>query len=259
MDPVDPDALASAIAPVWGGPVEWRASVDSTMGVVAERARAGAPEGLLVGADHQTAGRGRRGRPWIDEPGTAIAMSLLLRPRCPPTEVGMAAIVVAVGVARALQDLTGTVADIVWPNDVLLAGAKTSGILCESSLSSSGVDWVVAGIGCNVRATPAGVEGRWTPGSLSAAGFAGTRGEAAAALLGSVGQSYRSWRQEGPDPILSAFADRDALHGREIVVETGDRDLRGRGAGVDAIGRLRVARGAEIVAVAAGDVTRVVR
>lgn len=259
MDPVDPQALASAIAGAWAGPVEWRTSVDSTMAVVAERARAGAPEGLLIGADHQTAGRGRRGRPWIDEPGTAIAMSLLLRPRCSPAEVGMAAIVVAVGVARALQDLTGTVADIVWPNDVLLDGAKTSGILCESSLSSSGVDWVVAGIGCNVRTTPTGVEGRWTPGSLAAAGFEGSRERAAAVLLDSVGASYRSWQEEGPDAVLAAFADRDALQGRDIVVETGDDDLRGRGAGVDAVGRLRVARGSEVVAIAAGDVTRVVR
>lgn len=259
MDPVDPQELAGRIAATWSGPVEWHPAVESTMGLVAERARSGASEGLLIGADHQTAGRGRRGRVWIDEPGTALAMSLLLRPGCPPAGVGMVAIVVATGVASALQDLTGQAAEIVWPNDVLLDGAKTSGILCESSLSSSGVDWVVAGVGANVRTTPAGVAGRWTPGSLAAAGFTGTRVDAAAALLTAIGDAYRSWRSEGSEPILATFADRDALRGRDLVVESPGGELRGRGAGVDEVGRLLVASGSEVHAVAAGDVTRVVR
>ncbi len=229
------------------------------MGLVAERARSGAPEGLLIGADHQTAGRGRRGRAWIDEPGTALAMSLLLRPGCRPAEVGMVAIVVATGVASALQDLTGQAAEIVWPNDVLLDGAKTSGILCESSLSSAGVDWIVAGVGVNVRMTPAGVAGRWTPGSLAAAGFTGTRADAAAALLMAIGGAYRSWQSDGAESVLAAFADRDALRGRDLVVESAEGELRGRGAGVDDLGRLLVASGPDVSAVAAGDITRVVR
>jgi BirA family biotin operon repressor/biotin-[acetyl-CoA-carboxylase] ligase len=259
VDPVVPVDLAAAIAPAWSAPVEWHASVDSTMSLAAGRAQAGAAEGLVIGADHQTAGRGRRGRAWIDEPGTAIAMSLLLRPDCPPAQVGMVAIVVAVGVAAALQELTGHAPEIVWPNDVLLDGAKTSGILCESSLSSSRVNWVVAGIGCNVRVTPPGVAGRWTPGSLAGAGFGGTREEAAAALLIAVADAYRSWRDSGSEPILRAFGDRDALYGREIVVEAANGHIRGHAAGIDETGRLKVARGPDTVAVAAGDVTRIVR
>ena len=110
-----------------------------------------------------------------------------------------------------------------------------------------------------MRAAPAGVSGRWTPGSLAGAGFAGSRLDAAAEVLAQIGAAYRHWSADGPGPAAEAFADRDALRGRDIVVETGSAQLRGRGAGIDDAGRLRVASGLGIVAVAAGDVTRVVR
>lgn len=232
----------------------------STNDEVAARARAGAAEGVIVGADHQTAGRGRRGRAWHDAPGQAIAVSALLRPACEPGQVGLLSLVAAVACADAVADLCAGDVGIIWPNDVLVDGAKIAGILCETSLGGRGVDWVVAGIGLNVLAAPAIADARWRPTSLAAAGFAGSRLDAAAGLLRALAVRYGQWRREGAEAIRAAYADRDALIGRRVHVHTGDgKEISGEVAGVDALGRLRVMGVAGEAALAAGEVVSVSR
>ena len=92
----------------------------------------GLPEGAVATTDHQTAGRGRLGRAWLEAPGTAVLVSVLLRPspeRYPPE----LSLVAAVAVALTVEDETGLAAQIKWPNDVMLARRKVAGILAGSA------------------------------------------------------------------------------------------------------------------------------
>jgi BirA family biotin operon repressor/biotin-[acetyl-CoA-carboxylase] ligase len=128
------------------GPVETTAEIDSTNTEVLRRAAAGAANGLVLVADHQTAGRGRLDRRWEDEPGAALLVSVLLRPGLPPQRWFL--LTFAAGLAAA--EVAG--GSLKWPNDVVVGSRKLAGILAES-----GTGAVVVGMGLNLR--PTGVEG----------------------------------------------------------------------------------------------------
>jgi BirA family transcriptional regulator, biotin operon repressor / biotin---[acetyl-CoA-carboxylase] ligase len=104
-----------------------------------------AAEGETVVADHQTAGRGRLGRDWIDEPGSSVLMSVCLRPQVDPARLPELTVVAARAVAGAIEAETGLEPTVKHPNDVLVGGRKTAGILAEASEGR-----VVVGIGVNV-------------------------------------------------------------------------------------------------------------
>jgi BirA family biotin operon repressor/biotin-[acetyl-CoA-carboxylase] ligase len=129
-------------------------SLSSTNDRAAELARAGAPEGTLVVADEQTAGRGRSGRRWHSLAGSGLALSLVLRPTTLGSrEIAALGMIGALGSIEALAEL-GLQPQLKWPNDVLLDGAKVGGILAEASWTASQLDHVILGIGLNVRNTP---------------------------------------------------------------------------------------------------------
>ncbi len=253
VDPVVPIRVAERLDGPISGPVEWLADTGSTNDDVTARARAGAPEGLVIGADHQGAGRGRRGRVWVAAPHDAVLMSVLLRPRVAPVDAGLLPIVAAVGVAEGL----GEAARIVWPNDILIDRRKVSGILCEMSADQEHVAWAVVGIGINVRGAPVLGDARWRAGSLAEAGLTGSRTDVIASVLTSLGRRYREWLDEGPQGILAAFAARDALRGLRLVVASGDSFIAGAYEGLDELGRLRIREGDRVRALAAGEVARV--
>lgn len=253
-DPVIPAMVQEALAPPLAGPVRWCRSTGSTNDDVAAEARAGAPEGLVIGADLQTAGRGRRGRPWITDPNEALLFSVLLRPPVAAIDAALLPIVVAVAVADALHPGS----TIVWPNDVIVDRQKICGILCESAADESGLAWAVAGIGINVRSAPDIADARWRAGSLVSVGAPETRRTAVVTrVLESVGRWYRTWTDDGPEAVLAEYARRDALAGTGVVVHVGDREIRGTASGVDEMGRLRVvtATGEEVLG--SGEVVRV--
>jgi len=123
----------------------------STNDRAGELARAGAPEGTLIVADEQTAGRGRSGRPWHTPAGTGLAFSLVLRPSgLASREIAAIGLIGAMGCIEALAEY-GLQPELKWPNDVLLNGAKVGGILAEASWTGAELDHVVLGIGLNVR------------------------------------------------------------------------------------------------------------
>jgi BirA family transcriptional regulator, biotin operon repressor / biotin---[acetyl-CoA-carboxylase] ligase len=252
-DPVVPSLVTPFLRPPIAGPVEWSPATGSTNDDVLARAREGAAEGLVVGADLQTAGRGRRGRQWVTGPGDAVLVSVLLRPRVAPVDAGLLPIVAAVGVAGALSDR----ATIVWPNDILLDGAKVAGILCEMSADQEHVAWAVIGMGINVRGAPALGDARWTAGSLAAAGDARTRAEVLVDLLASLGDAYAAWIDDGGVAARAEFARRDALRGAGVTVSVGQEQIEGTCAGIDELGRLLVRGGLATRALGAGEVTRV--
>jgi BirA family biotin operon repressor/biotin-[acetyl-CoA-carboxylase] ligase len=136
-----------------GHTIHFFEEVDSTQRIAAKLAYEGAPEGTLVVAEEQKAGRGRLDRKWFSPKGTGIWMSLILRPPIPPQRAPQLTLLVAVAISQAIQDVTGLVPDIKWPNDILLHGKKGVGILTELQADPDRVRSVIVGIGINVNQT----------------------------------------------------------------------------------------------------------
>lgn len=124
---------------------------DSTNTRAKDLAAKGAPEGTLVIAERQTAGRGRKGRSWLSPEGGGIYSSLILRPAIPPNEVSAITLLTAVVVVETLRTLTPLRPKIKWPNDILINGKKIAGILTEMSMEMDSVDYIIVGIGLNVN------------------------------------------------------------------------------------------------------------
>ena len=126
---------------------------DTTNNRARELALEGAPEGTLVVAEKQTAGRGRRGKVWESPLGTGIWMSLVLRPQIMPAEASVLTLLGGLATAEAIEAETGLSAGIKWPNDILINGKKAVGILTEMDCEMSQVHFVIPGIGINVNTT----------------------------------------------------------------------------------------------------------
>jgi BirA family biotin operon repressor/biotin-[acetyl-CoA-carboxylase] ligase len=203
------------------------------------------PEGALVVADHQTAGRGRMGRSWEAPPGKALLCSLLLKPpaeRRPPE----LSLVAGVSVADALERLLGLAVQIKWPNDVMLRRRKVAGCLAEARDGA-----VVLGIGVNVDQTA--TELPESAGSIrTLTGRPVDREALLATILGDLSHRYEDWRGGGLDAVYEGLGPRDFLRGRHVSVDgtSGVAEL------IDRDGRLRVAVGhGEVVTVESGEVT----
>lgn len=133
------------------GKLIWMESVDSTNEEIKRRAALQAPEGTIVTADMQTAGKGRKGRTWQSPAGKNLYFSILLRPTVEKNHASMLTLLMALAVQKAVTSLSGTQADIKWPNDVIMHGKKIAGILTEMYLKDDDIDFVVIGTGINVK------------------------------------------------------------------------------------------------------------
>ncbi len=214
-------------------------AVGSTNDEAKALARHGAPEGALVWASEQTAGRGRRGRTWRSPPGN-LYLSLVLRPDGAPPRAAQLGFVAALGLGDALAALAGPALQLryKWPNDVLAQGRKLAGILLESETAASGrVDFVVVGIGVNLVFAPEDVEFPAT--SLAAEGVAGVT---PAVLLEAFARHFeiwlRRWREEGFAVVRAAWLARASGLGAAIRVRLERTTLAGRFLDLDDDGAL---------------------
>jgi BirA family biotin operon repressor/biotin-[acetyl-CoA-carboxylase] ligase len=260
--PLDAAALRSrAVRPdgLWRE-IEVVESTGSTNADLLARALRGEPEGTVLAAEEQRAGRGRMGRTWTSPPRAALTFSLLLKPAVPPARRGWLPLLTGVAVAAAVTKATGVETGLKWPNDLLAADAKLAGILAEAA-----GDTVVVGIGLNVSTEPAEFPTP-RPGALpatslrSAGATALNRDDILLAILAGFERWYRDWQQAGGDPDRSGlrpeYTRLSATIGRTVRAELpGGQALSGPAVGVDSDGRLLVllSSGSE-VAVAAGDV-----
>jgi BirA family biotin operon repressor/biotin-[acetyl-CoA-carboxylase] ligase len=235
-------ALAAA---GFDAPVRWDEVTDSTNRVAAELARGGAPAWTLVGAGHQTAGRGRAGRTWVDRPGDAVMLSVVVHPAVEVERLGLVSLGAGAAMAGAIGDAANVEVRCKWPNDLLLDGAKVGGILAEAELHGDVVRHVVVGVGVNLRA-PDGVAG--------AAGIGDVDEEVLVARF--VGR-LASLLAGAPDALLDEWRRRSDTLGRRVDATTVDGGVvRGGAADVDATGALLVDGDADAgrVRVAFGDV-----
>ncbi len=236
----DPEAT-----PARFGDVRRLAETDSTNRYALDLARTGAPDGVVVVADHQRAGRGRLGRTWSAPTGASLLVSVLLRPDLSSDDRHLAVVAAAVAMADAVFETTGVVADLKWPNDLLVGDRKLAGILAEAA-----GDAIVVGIGVNLDwpEIPAELDGIATACNLEG-GRATSRDELLAAFLA------RYTRRLGDlAGTRAAYEARLATVGRTVRVERPGAELVGTATGIDRSGRLLVDAGGTLHAVAAGDV-----
>ena len=242
------EGLARHLGTRWVGRAsEWHPSCASTNDLAMERGRAGAPTGLVVASDAQTAGRGRLGRSWHSPAGENLYFSIVLRPTRPPSEIPPLTLLVGAAVAGALQTL-GLSPRLKWPNDVqLIDGSgrrrKVAGILTEMASVGDRVQQVVVGVGLNVNgvAFPGELEERAT--SLRRAlGHPLDRAAVLASLLGALEPLYEDFERRGPAAAVAGFGAHAALPDRcRVTAATGTNDrLCGIAIGVDADGALRL-------------------
>lgn len=259
----EPIAIAKpATVRFLGVPVERHGSLESTNDEAFRRADEGAPEGLVVLAQAQTAGRGRQGRAWWDARGSSLLFSILLRPRIPLAQCPLLALALACSVADAGTEATGAALEIKWPNDVLHDGRKLCGVLAESKVSgapSSLRPAVVLGAGVNVNQTaddfPADLRDRSTSLRIAGGGDALRTDDLLPAILRSL-ERYLGLVAEGDAAELwRAVTVRLPQPGADVALMSGGRRIEGVVEGITESGALRIVeRGrAEATVVSAGE------
>jgi BirA family biotin operon repressor/biotin-[acetyl-CoA-carboxylase] ligase len=226
----------------------------STNVLVAERAQAGGPEGLVILAEHQTAGRGRLDRTWETPPRSALTFSVLLRPTVPGASWPWLPLLAGYEVSKALR-AAGFEASVKWPNDVLLADRKVAGILVERVETPSGPAAII-GIGLNVGMTADELPVPEAT-SLAVEGAAPDRTELLGLLLDTLWEGYVVWQEGGEAAaghLAASYAAACSTIGRRVRVDLPSGEpLTGTATGIDPSGRLVV----DGTAVSAGDVVHV--
>jgi BirA family biotin operon repressor/biotin-[acetyl-CoA-carboxylase] ligase len=215
-------AAARALLPTFFDPIEAVEFLPSTMTRAGELAAAGAPEGAIVLADHQTAGRGRLGRTWVDRPGASLMLSVVLRPSLPADRLWSITAATGVALAEAAAELLGPAAavSLKWPNDLLIGGRKAAGLLAEGHLGGA----LVLGMGVNVDQTaddfPPELRDRVTSLAMAAGGGPRGRPARAALLAGWATRFVDRYRSLPPDgaSIMPSYRRRLGTLGSRVRV-----------------------------------------
>lgn len=228
----------------------------STNSACLERARAGDPGNLWVTAERQTGGRGRRGRPWVSEPGNLYASLLLIDP-APMDRLGSLPLAVAVAVHQAVRrvlPLAAEPVEIKWPNDILIGRKKTCGILIEGESLPDGRYALVIGIGINVAAMPDNPIYPVT--CLREQGSTVSPEELFAHLYAAIAEALDVWsRGKGIREITARWREVACGVGEKITVNLPDKSILGHFAGIDDNGFLMLeTEDGRIMPIAAGDV-----
>lgn len=234
-------------------PTHWHEVTESTNALAAELADDGAPEWTLVGAGHQTAGRGRLDRTWIDRPGGSLMTSLVLRPSMAPDDLGLLTLLAGAAWAEAAAEVGRLDVRCKWPNDLMIGNAKLGGVLAESSVTGDRVAWVVLGSGLNLSA-PERIPGA-PESAVAALGSAIDRVALLGGFLSRFRMGYRAPAAAFADEIVARWSAVSSTLGRAVRASGVDgRAREGVAIGVDASGRLLVETADGPAAVASDDI-----
>lgn len=244
-DSLDPEAVGRHLKGRFGKPYLYEPECESTQTLLLD---GDYPEGAAAATDHQTAGRGRLGRHWVEAPGTSVLVSVVFHPPAErrPQELSLVA---GIAAAEAVEGATGLTAQVKWPNDVMLNRRKVAGVLAEMRGHV-----VVVGIGINVNQTrpqlPA--DAKVPAGSLrTIVGATHDRAALLGSLLYRLERLYDGWRHGGLADIYTELGPRDFLRGRQVSVD----GVSGVAVAIDRDGRLLVDAGhGAVTAVESGDV-----
>jgi BirA family transcriptional regulator, biotin operon repressor / biotin---[acetyl-CoA-carboxylase] ligase len=231
---------------------------DSTNRVALELGHGGEPEGAVVLAEEQTAGRGRAGRAWNSQRAAGIYVTLLLRPKLAPVQAPLLTMMAGLSAHSAVQAMTGLDVDLKWPNDLLIRGKKVGGILTEMHAEPSLVRFVIVGIGLNVNQEKFPGELASTATSVRAeTGKTQSRMELLVRLLREFESDYNRFLLEGVGSVVARFESVSSYaKGKRVRVTNGSESYLGTTAGLGPEGLLQVEReDGRVTAVISGDVT----
>ncbi len=216
-------------------------SLGSTNSTAWQLAEQGAPEGTLVVADRQTAGRGRLGRSWHSPPRVGLWFSLILRPEVELTQAPGLSLLTALALAQTIGSHCGIEAKIKWPNDCQIAGKKVAGILTELSSELDRVNFVIVGVGLNVNQTrsdfPRALRSKGTSLALESKHKC-HRAEILALFLKEFEHFYLQFKQSGIAPFIKEIERRMALLGQKVKLAVGKEIVTGKVAGLAEDGAL---------------------
>jgi BirA family biotin operon repressor/biotin-[acetyl-CoA-carboxylase] ligase len=244
------EALASPLLS-WVPFVRFYEETESTNRMAAEWARQGAPNGSLVVADFQSAGRGRLDRSWFSPPGGSLLFSLILRPGVVAEDASLISFAAATAACSAIAE-AGLEPRVKWPNDVVLGGRKVAGVLAEAVIELERAVTVVLGLGMNVN-----IEEKDFPNDLR---------ETATSLMREAGRKFNRLKiltrllhdfgllyvpAGHPERVLDAYRPLCETLGRRVLIELGDRTVEAEAVDIDRTGGLVLDTG-EVVR--AGDV-----
>ena len=257
-DILTPDMLRQRLkGSLFGKRIHHFFKVDSTNRVALEVAQAGEPEGAMLLAEEQTAGRGRAGRTWHSERAVGIYVTLVLRPKLAPVQAPLLTMMAGLSAYTGIQTHSGLVVDLKWPNDLLIRGKKVGGILTEMHAEPGQVRFVIVGIGLNVNQEK-------FPGELGSvatslrieSGRPQSRLELLVRLLREFENDYNRFLSEGSGAVIERFMKVSSYaQGKRVRVSNGKDAFTGVTAGLGPEGLLQVQRdGGQVTTVIAGDV-----
>lgn len=230
--------------------------IRSTMDVAHEEAEGGAPDGMIVVADEQTRGKGRRGRSWVSPPRSNVYVTVVLRPDAATAR--SLAIIAPLAICEAVDAIGGVRSAIKWPNDVLIGGRKVAGVLIDLRFAGDDVDCALLGAGINVNFDPEQHEEiAETATSLKReTGREVSREAVLAAFLEELESLYVAARRG--ENVADAWKERLETLGRRVTVRIDDHVEEGVAEDVDADGSLLLRRpDGSTFSLAAGDVSLV--
>jgi BirA family biotin operon repressor/biotin-[acetyl-CoA-carboxylase] ligase len=233
---------------------------DSTNRVAMELGYAGEPEGAVILAEEQTAGRGRAGRSWHSERAAGIYVTLLLRPKISPVQAPLLTMMAGLSAHAAIQAQTGLQPDVKWPNDLILNGQKVGGILTEMHAEPTLVRFVIVGIGVNMnQETFPGELNRVATSLRVETGKNQSRLELLVRLLREFETDYNRLLREGSSSVTERFTQVSSYAlGKKVRVTNGNEIYVGVTAGLRPEGLLQVQReDGAVVTVFAGDVAEI--
>ncbi|MEA3544193.1 MAG: biotin--[acetyl-CoA-carboxylase] ligase, partial [Thermodesulfobacteriota bacterium] len=232
---------------------------DSTNVQARRLAEAGSLEGTVVVADRQSAGRGRLGRRWESPPGVNLYCSILLRPGIPVQQAPQLTFLSAVAVAETLNKVCQLSARVKWPNDILVGGAKISGLLNEMNAETEQIHFVILGVGVNLNMSEAQFPHNLNYPATSALLETGKPVDRLLFLrtfLQCLDVCYSEFLQEGFIPIRRRWENLCDMMNMQVEVDQGVGNLRGVIVGLDSDGALRLQLdNGQIERVLAGDVS----
>jgi BirA family biotin operon repressor/biotin-[acetyl-CoA-carboxylase] ligase len=256
LELLDPSAIAAAVDPALRrelGPVEVLFEVDSTNRRLMTQA-AGAVQGSTCLAETQSAGRGRRGRPWLSPFGANLYLSMLWRFSEGPARLSGLSLAVGVACVRALARLGARGVQLKWPNDLLWDGRKLAGILLEVAGESNGPCHVVVGIGVNLR-MPHGADIDQPWADLREIAPDVSRNVLGGALIEELARVMREFEIGGFEALRSEWLANDAFAGRPVTLHLPSGPISGVARGVDAGGHLLLETATGIQRFASGEVS----
>jgi BirA family biotin operon repressor/biotin-[acetyl-CoA-carboxylase] ligase len=241
-----------------GKKVHFFLNVDSTNTAAFRLALNGASEGEMVVVESQHAGKGRMGRQWESPSGVNIYLSIILRPPFPPSKIPLITLMTAVACAEAIEEVTGVLPVIKWPNDLLIEDKKLGGILTEADMEMDRINFIIVGIGINVNmprsAFPPSIKDTAT--SLQEVlGKEVSRVSLIQALLQKFELWYTRFKEGRGEEIKRRWEELSQIRGKHVSVAFMGEMVQGMALEIDADGALLIQEaGGEVKRIVAGDV-----